>query len=182
MTEQSPKHRLRLSPPLIIVDTREQRPLFSRRRREPGERWTCDVTGAECVSAAIPEKNGDYQLFGVGDRWATIERKSLSDFIGSIQRKDFIEEEIPILSQYRFAVVLVEADWRDLRGEGEDIRSMILPESITGLFMKITMRWPTVHAVPVGSHLAAKCFAHQWLRLAWRYYHDERHGGKHYYG
>ena len=100
----------------IVVDTREQLPYqFDRRRINVSRR-------------ALPA--GDYSLDG-RETEVSVERKSLSDFVGSvIQARDRFEREIVRLSTYRAACIVIEADMHDVLDHR--YRSHAHPHSVIG--------------------------------------------------
>ena len=177
MTEQPPKRNRVIEPPTIITDTREQDNLFSRGRRERGAEWTCDVTGARCVSDCLSE--GDYSVRGVSACWCAVERESLQDFIGSlIQGQARFMAELERLKNYRYPLIIVEGNFQELR-TGE-YRSAAAPQSITGLMCRVLQDY----RIPIhlsDSHVGAREFCLQFLMRANRMYHDAMHGAKHRY-
>ena len=84
---------------IIIQDTREQSPYsFSRILPRP-----------EVVVGTL--KTGDYSLQGHEDQ-ITIERKSLADAYGTFGKgRARFERELERMSEFQFAVVMIEADW-----------------------------------------------------------------------
>lgn len=94
----------KICPFTIVVDTREQAP-FAFMSIEPWDE-------IRVVRAALA--TGDYSIQGFEDR-ISIERKSVSDFYGSIggDRERF-EREMVRLKQMEFAAVVIEGGWREL--------------------------------------------------------------------
>lgn len=109
----------------VVVDTREQLP------------YGFDPRLFVVTSAALA--SGDYSLAGSEGRIA-IERKSLSDFIGSITtgRARFFRE-LERLARLEFAAVVVEADFRAICSGA--YRSQAAPASVVGTTIAITARF-----------------------------------------
>lgn len=93
----------------IIVDTREQVPYqFANMIADAAD-------GGERIAVLYERgtlKQGDYSLLGY-ETSVSVERKSLSDLFGTLgQGRDRFERELERLATYRFAMVVVEAEWR----------------------------------------------------------------------
>lgn len=103
-------------PITIIVDTREQAPL---------EFWGEHVT---VERATLPE--GDYSARGL-EGFAAIERKSISDLIGSLTHdRERFKRELERLRTYAFRTLVVEGPMADIAAGA--YRSRALPQSILG--------------------------------------------------
>lgn len=108
-----------------ISDSREQRP------------YPLNPKFFVVEVAALPA--GDYSLAGFETRVA-IERKSLSDFLGSITAgRDRFFRELERLASYDFAAVVVEASFADLAAGR--YRSQATPASVVGTALAITVRY-----------------------------------------
>lgn len=85
---------------MMVIDTREQSPLFKRTKG--------------LISVVDTVKHGDYTIKGFEDRIA-FERKQISDFYTYIgrERKKTITK-LKALSQLDFAALVVEASWDDI--------------------------------------------------------------------
>jgi ERCC4-type nuclease len=83
----------------IIIDTREQNPFL----------FTSIIPAPATVVSTL--QTGDYSLQGYENQ-ITVERKSLNDLFSTVGkgRKRF-EAELQRMVEYRFAAVVVEADW-----------------------------------------------------------------------
>lgn len=97
----------------VVIDTREQRPFAF-------EGMKCDAAdgGGPLTVPTLRGtlKSGDYSLKGYETRVA-VERKSIEDLFGTLgQGRERFERELARLSLYRFAAVVVEADWRAILG------------------------------------------------------------------
>lgn len=87
--------------PVIVVDSREQRPYS----------FTSDRVGG-VVTTALPA--GDYSLQGYETRIA-IERKSLADYINTVvHSQDRFARELALLRSYPRAWIVVEASMDDV--------------------------------------------------------------------
>ncbi len=116
--------------PVIVIDTREQRPYgFS------------EETVAGSVRKALPA--GDYSVEGFETAIA-VERKTLADYISSmIHARDRFTRELHTLREYSFAWIIVEASLDDLlRG---NYASRAHPSSLLGLTSMIM----TTYRIPV---------------------------------
>jgi len=104
------------STPIIIIDTREQSPLFQEGRRKPRPKTEEEMAWE--FSAAYPTKVetlpvGDYGIEGFSD-WNNprfiVERKSIDDLVGSlIQGSERFTRLILKMRQFQWAAILVEA-------------------------------------------------------------------------
>lgn len=104
---------MKLPPPTIIIDTREQTP-WRFPADQPVERATL--------------ASGDYSLAGYETRVA-IERKSLPDFVACCGRERArFEAELLRLAAYESAAVIIEAP--EEAAERHEYRSMMLPQSV----------------------------------------------------
>lgn len=87
-------------PAAVIIDTREQRPF--RFDAVPG-------TVVRTVTAGLP--SGDYSLDGYESAVA-VERKGIGDLFNTVgQGRQRFVRELARLAGYRFAAVVVEAEW-----------------------------------------------------------------------
>lgn len=125
---------------IVLVDRREQLP------------WAFDGL---CVEPATIDA-GDYTVMGLEGRLA-IERKSLSDWIGSIStgRKRF-EREMDRLAQLERAVIIVEAHVDDVCAGA--YRSKMHPNAALGSAGSIFARWGIATCF-AGSREAAQAIA-----------------------
>lgn len=108
------------TPPLIIVDTREQLPYH--------------FPGWPVVRRAL--KTGDYTIAGMEDVFA-IERKSMSDLLGCIFAKRF-HNELDRLRDFKHAFLVVECNLSHLNNpphyEGN-------PASVIGMLQAIELKY-----------------------------------------
>lgn len=135
--------------PIIIIDTREQDPL----------------TFANLATEAGTLDAGDYSVRGLTHLIA-LERKSLPDLLACCGReRDRFKRELQRLRNYRFKLLLIEADAADL--EGGDWRSALTPAHVLGSLAA----WTAQCGLPVwlaGDHDRAGNFAGRWLFQAAR--------------
>lgn len=151
----------------IVQDTREQTP------------WRFDTyvdpygkKHPEIPSVVRKLDQGDYAVEGL-EHVACLERKTLSDFIGSLTfgRRRF-EDEMERLVGYERAAIVVEAEFTDVF-EGL-YRSAAKPVSLIGSVAAIDVRWGVVTHF-VGNRGNAIYFARTWLsKVATRLGHLRR--------
>ena len=135
----------------IIQDSREKRP----------------VGFSEAVEVKVAALDaGDYSLAGFEDQVA-VERKSLSDLIGSITSgRDRFTRELARLRCYRFAAIVIEARWEDIL-MGTHGRA-VHPNAVMGTLMSFSMKYG-IHIVMAGDHQTGaelterllRCYARQ---------------------
>jgi len=112
----------------IIIDTREQKPY-------------------EFESDTLTSKlnTGDYSILGLTDK-VTVERKSLSDFLGCLfpHKKNKnggwvrFEKELIRMQEFEYACIVIETTWKKIVG-GNYGHSKANPSSVIGKIMKITV-------------------------------------------
>jgi ERCC4-type nuclease len=86
----------------VVVDTREQLP------------YDFYAVDPECLVKTATLKTGDYSIDSLEDQ-ICIERKTLVDAYGTFGsgRKRF-ERELERMSKYKYAAVIIEADWNTI--------------------------------------------------------------------
>ena len=105
----------------IIVDTREQQPY--------------DFSGHKVINQALAV--GDYSLSGFEKDGCIVERKSLSDFIGSITTgRDQFMDRLHRMAEYERSWVILEASTSRI-DRGQFSYSKVNPNSIFGTIYKI---------------------------------------------
>ncbi|NQU42138.1 ERCC4 domain-containing protein, partial [bacterium] len=130
-----------------IQDSREQAPL----------QFSPEVTvRVEALTV------GDYSLPGL-EYEIVIERKSLSDLLGSITHdRDRFNRELRQMRGFRFAAIVVEASWSDiLQG---NYRSRTHPNSVIGSLMSFSIKYG-VQVVLAENHATAAVLTERMLRL-----------------
>ncbi len=141
--------------PKILIDNRENKYL-----RFPPE---MGVDAQACTLTA-----GDYSVAGFSALIA-LERKSNSDLISTLsQGRDRFEAELELLTQYRWAAILVEGRQEDI--EAGAYRSAMTPKSVIGSLRAIWMRFgvPTFYCGDArGCAEQVAWYAHRlWLKHA----------------
>ena len=123
----------------IIQDTREQNPF----------QFGADV---EVVVRCL--KVGDYSLAGHEDL-VVIERKSLSDLLGSITtgRERFVKE-LRQLRAFRFAALVIESDWDTVLAGA--YRSQVHPNAVVGSLCAFAICYGVIPVLAKDHETAAK--------------------------
>nr|BDD44335.1 hypothetical protein 11 [Desulfobacterales bacterium] len=110
---------------ILVVDTREQKPLFT------------SVDGLSVCREAL--QHGDYSIKGFEDRF-TIERKQVSDFYSYIGRERHRTiKKLEKLSQLDFAGMVIESSADDLMVP--PIYSRVSPESARQFLVSVNVRY-----------------------------------------
>lgn len=131
-----PIDKLDVCPFQVIIDSREQQP-FRFLNCDP---WK--IIGTQCFKL----DDGDYSIVGL-DRQVTIERKSISDLLGSISAdRERFEREFERMQRLKFSAVVVEGQLSDVLRHARDSTGLAL-KSIIGTFDAWRIRYPTVHWV-----------------------------------
>jgi len=116
--------------PVILIDTREQRPLnFSRFSSQ--FQYVCRAT----------LHSGDYSFYPKEDR-VSFERKSLSDLVNTLAKKENRERffrEMERLKDFEYAAIIVEANFEEVMSPYR--RSKMNPASVVGLLQAIQVRY-----------------------------------------
>lgn len=127
------------TPYTIVIDTREQLPLaFATPIRWAHEKHPMAVA---TVRACLP--SGDYSLLGYETQVA-VERKSIFDLFSTLGqgRRRFICE-LERLAAYRFAAVVVEAEWSTIL-QSPPPHSRLNPKTVFMSVVAWQMRYPRV--------------------------------------
>lgn len=110
---------------ILVIDTREQTPLFTRTKG--------------LVSVVDTLKNGDYSIRGFENEFA-IERKQISDFYSYIgKERDRTVQKLKQLSNFNFAALVIEADIGDILQH--QFWSKIHPEVARGFLTSVNVRY-----------------------------------------
>jgi len=131
----------------IYVDTREQ------------TEWAFSPD-VPTERKALPE--GDYTVKGL-ENLVILERKTLSDFVGSVLKKRF-KDELKRLAPYKYKCIVVEGSTLDIINHS--YTSHIHPMSVLGAAISIHV----YHSIPVlfwGNRQIAQVLAEKWLRRVW---------------
>lgn len=117
-------------------------------------------------------KTGDYTLLGFESQLC-IERKSLSDLFGSCgQNRTRFEKEFIRMSQYRFAALVIEADWHSIYTFPPN-RSKMDPKNI----LRTLIAWHMRHRVAVWP-CPGRAFAERLTYLLLKRFYDDVQCGK----
>lgn len=153
-----------ISPFIVAVDTREQNPFTfldlkadARQKRRPLQ--------IRCLRRTL--QAGDYSLVGLEGE-ISIERKSLADCFSTLgQQRDRFERELGRLAAYRWAAVVVEADWPAILGEPPE-RSQLNPKTIHRSVIAWQMRFPNIHWWTCFSRRFAEITTYRLLERYWK--------------
>ena len=119
-------------------------------------------------------KTGDYALDGLEDR-CCVERKQLEDLFtccGKDRRR--FRAEVERMAEMEFAVVVIEADWREITNPVEyrpGWESQMSPYSVTETIAAWSIRYPRVHWWACGSRREAEKRTFSILR---KFYHERK--------
>lgn len=141
----------------IRIDTREQAPW-----RFTGITNTAGQPIIVPLSTGVALRSGDYSIAGFEFRVA-IERKSLSDWFGSITAgRERFEREMERLSQMDYAAVVIEAGWEEMTS------SRTVPAaSVAGTIAAWSIRYG-VHFWPCLHRRHAELWTFRLLEMWWR--------------
>lgn len=140
----------------VVIDTREQAP-FHFLNCDP---WSIVPT----VEQALP--TGDYSIAG-HESSVTIERKSISDFLGSISAdRDRFEREFERMAEMKFAAVAIEGQLSDVLVHARE-NTRLLGRSITGTVNSWSVRYG-VHFVFCLSRRHAELTTLALLNAFWK--------------
>jgi ERCC4-type nuclease len=139
----------------IIRDTREQ------------NGW--DFASMPAVVADGTLATADYTVAGL-ESYIAIERKSLSDFIGSVtHERPRFEREMARLRAYRFRAVIIEADLGMILNRG--YRQDVAPQAVIGTICSWQARYE-IGFLLGGGRQGAQVLAFSFLRAAVRQIHE----------
>lgn len=110
---------------VVIIDTREQRPYTF-------QRWS-----PYCVTRTL--KTGDYSVFD-HETEISVERKSLSDFLGSVGRGHArFMREMERLALFRCRLLVIESSSHSILRPASHGYSRLKTQHVIGSLMKITV-------------------------------------------
>jgi ERCC4-type nuclease len=115
-------------------------------------------------------KTGDYALDGLEDK-CCVERKQLEDIFmccGKDRRR--FHAEVERMAEMEFAVVVIEADWREIVNPAEyrpGWESQMSPYSVTETIAAWSIRYPRVHWWACGSRREAEKRTFSILQKFW---------------
>jgi ERCC4-type nuclease len=113
-------HVLPLTPYTVVIDTAEQQPyqflhplVWEANRK--GRTFRVQTTTGKLFIAGT-RLSSDYSVLGYHQTGVIVERKSLSDFLGTLgQTRARFEEKLKLInSTYEFGSVVVEAEWSQI--------------------------------------------------------------------
>lgn len=88
-------------------------------------------------------KTGDYSILHMENQIA-IERKSHSDFLGSItEGRDRLQREFERMNKLEYGAIVVEAGWKELLIDGTN-HSQVNPKTISRTITSWSIRYPRV--------------------------------------
>jgi DNA excision repair protein ERCC-4 len=113
---------------VIVRDTREQ----------AGYTFATITPPPQVITGTL--KSGDYSIQGYENQ-VSVERKSLIDAFGTFGNgRHRFEAELKRLSEYRFAAVVIEADWQTII-KNPPWRSKLLPKTVLASVIAWQMRF-----------------------------------------
>ena len=154
--------------PIVLVDSREQKP-FPLYANHPN--W---IGGERRVAL----KTGDYTVEGM-ESLLCLERKNLADLVACTvtYRRRFLAV-CARLARFRWKAILVEATLEDIKGgfESFDIPSEVHPNAVCGTLDAIEAKFgiPVIYTSP--AHPLATERAASWLSKHFTYWWLEQHG------
>ena len=171
MTTTSKPRGLDKSEFVIIQDTREQLPYTFKGIRLHGKPIEIPVLVGTLHT-------GDYSVLWMEDE-ICVERKSVSDFYGTITRgRERFERELERMATMKRAAVVVEGRFSDLATDPLFFGSRVNPESVTG---SVASFW-TRYGVPcffLDSRPAAEAFTFKLLHKYFKAAHTDGHTDAH---
>jgi ERCC4-type nuclease len=137
--------KVKREPPVILVDSREQRPL--------------DFDDAPRRLATL--ETGDYSAEGL-ERIICIERKSVSDLYGTVGKgRERFEREIVRASKLWYFGIVIEGSLEQvLLGAPH---SQMSPHSVIGSLHSWELRYPNIHVHYAGNRLLAAALVRKLL-------------------
>jgi hypothetical protein len=150
-------------PPVVMIDTREQRPFDFHGLRADARN---DYRPLKVTTLRGTLRSGDYSLAGFEDCIA-LERKSLADLYGTIgQGRDRFVRELERLNELSVAGVICECDWDRILREPPP-HTKLLPKVVFRSILAWTQRFPRVHWWMMPSRELAMATAFRALERFW---------------
>lgn len=154
-----------MTPFIILIDTREQRPVLFDKEGSP------QFPDLKIEWGTL--HTGDYSIKGMHspdcEHSITIERKSLPDLFGSTGRgRDRLEKEFIRMAEFDHAEIVIEADLRTIFKEPPPM-SMMKPRSVYRTILAFSQRY-NVKAWPCPN----RSFAEQHIYLSLKRFFDDR--------
>lgn len=152
----------------VLIDTREQTPYH--------------FLGLECPATRRPYlvrtitdqylETGDYSIAGLSDR-ITIERKSLSDWHGSIGGdREREERKASRMAEFEFAAYVIESDWQGMKDNWPK-SAQISPLVSSGTIISWSMRYG-IHFFLMPSRRDAEKITFRLLLKFWGMKQEEK--------
>lgn len=153
----------KITPYTVIIDTREQHPYeFSRPLSWPGARYPMAVQ-----TTVGTLTSGDYSLVGF-EKEVAVERKSKADLFNTMgQSRARFQREIERLAEFKFAVIVIEAEWSEILAD-PPARSRLNPVTIITTAFAWQQRYPRVHWWPLKGRLMGEVATLRILDRFWR--------------
>jgi ERCC4-type nuclease len=155
----------RIPKPVVVVDTREQRPFsFS---NVPN--WIKETKRKKLDA-------GDYSVEGMEDL-IILERKTLTDLITTLmQHRTRFFRLCEKLTEYRWRALLVQATYEDIKSSYDGLNTQAHPNAVSGSLDAIEARY----GIPVIYTSKSQCLAEEkaasWLSKHFTYWHLEENG------
>ena len=145
----------------VLIDTREQTPYHFLGLE-------CPTTRQPLVVRTITDRaleTGDYSIVGLSDK-ITIERKSLSDWHGSIGGdREREERKAARMAGFEFAAYVIESDWQGIRDNWPK-SAQISPLVSSGTIASWSMRYG-IHFFLMPSRRDAEIWTFRLLSKFW---------------
>lgn len=151
-------------PYTVVCDTREQRSYAFATPLRIGTK----LYAVRTIVGTL--QSGDYSIVGYTEPpgGIAIERKSLADAFGTFGRgRERFERELVRLSAYRFAAVVVEAEWSTVL-TAPPARSKLRPRSVLGSVVAWQCRFPNVQWIFLPGRDVAEAYTARLLDRFWR--------------
>lgn len=152
-----------VSPFEVAIDTREQLAYdFAGMESDARDGNLPLVVPTQTLTLA----EGDYGIVGHLGRVA-VERKSHSDLLGTLaDGRERFERELERLSSYRYAAVVVEAEWSTILAGHH--RSQLNPKTVFRSVLAYQQRFPSVHWNFVPGRFSGMVTTYRILERWWK--------------
>jgi ERCC4-type nuclease len=153
-----------VTPYTVVIDTREQSPYAFAGLHADALQARRPLL-VQTRRGALPA--GDYSLEGFETRIA-LERKSLADLYHTLgQRRACFQRELERLAAYRFAAVIIEAEWSEVLTR-PPARSRLRPKTIFRSVIAWQQRFPAVQWWLVPGRSTAEVTTLRILERFWK--------------
>ncbi len=166
MTSRSVERRV-TCPFTVIVDSRENRgyEFVGLRTTKAQGNAIIDVPIMRC---GLP--TGDYSILELPS--ITIERKTLSDFFGSVARRDNFERRLERMGEFGYAAIVVEAEWSEILSRPPR-HSKLNTKALARTVMAWTQRYDRVHWWFMPGRQAGEATTFRLLEIWWKHHREE---------